>query len=232
MTQQHVHRGQRAPAWRPLTRPPSTTRRPPRAPKRRLRPRGDAVADPAQRRRRGVSTTRCGSTRATSVRPSPGAPPGQVVPVTPARADGCRRDAAKARQCTWAGRPAPRSPGARSTWCSSAATPTVALVRPLRWQRRCAGGACIPACACWWCRVGGGQARGRGRASTTWCAAGGEWREPGCSMLSAMNGDWSAPGNWRSRPANRNSRAGGARGAHRARPRRRSPRSARSPGGS
>jgi len=38
-------------------------------------------------------------------------------------------------------------------------------------------------------------------------AAGAEWREPGCSMCIAMNGDLVAPGSWRSAPATATSKA-------------------------
>ena len=82
--------------------------------------------------------------------------------------------------------------GSRSTSSSSARAPT-ARIADLR-----AGGAHLrraarspPACACWSCP--GSQrssARPRPRGSTAiFRDAGAEWREPGCSMCIAMNGD-------------------------------------------
>ena len=51
-------------------------------------------------------------------------------------------------------------------------------------------------------------------------AAGAEWREAGCSMCIAMNGDQLAPGSTRSAPRTATSRAARARAAGRSSPRR------------
>ena len=64
----------------------------------------------------------------------------------------------------------------------------------------------IRACACWWCRARSwSSARPKPKASTAIVrAAGAEWREPGCSMCIAMNGDLVAPGQLAVSTSNRN----------------------------
>ena len=96
---------------------------------------------------------------------------------------------------------------ARSTWCSSAAAPTRACrdlraaatraSRAARWPR---------ACACWWCRA---RSRSRRQAEAegldrVFREAGAEWREAGCSMCIAMNGDQLSPGQYAVSTSNRN----------------------------
>ncbi len=79
--------------------------------------------------------------------------------------------------------------------------------RPPRWPRACsAAGTSRNACACSSCRARTrSSARPRPKGSIEIVrAAGGEWREPGCSMCIAMNGDKVASGQLSVSTSNRN----------------------------
>jgi 3-isopropylmalate/(R)-2-methylmalate dehydratase large subunit len=57
----------------------------------------------------------------------------------------------------------------------------------------------------WWCPARTDQAAGRGRGlDAIFTAAGAEWREAGCSMCIAMNGDQLRPGQYAVSTSNRN----------------------------
>ena len=95
---------------------------------------------------------------------------------------------------------------ARSTWSSSAAAPTRASPTCARRPACCAGARSRRACACWWCPA---RSRSRRQAEAegldrVFREAGAEWREAGCSMCIAMNGDQLAPGQYAVSTSNRN----------------------------
>ena len=138
-----------------------------------------------------------------------------------------QRDPCARRWPTWRCRPASRSSAVRSTSSSSArartrASATCARPRAMLRGRQVAEGVrmlVVPGSS-------GGEAPGRGRGPGRGLReAGAEWREAGCSMCIAMNGDQLQPGQYARRRATATSRAGRARaGAPSSRARWRRPR--------
>jgi 3-isopropylmalate/(R)-2-methylmalate dehydratase large subunit len=126
-----------------------------------------------------------GHGRSTTPVPDPSAI-GRTASAPPVR-EGAGLHGPRARQA--AARPA------RSTWCSSAAAPTRACPTCASRGERSSRAARSPrACACWSCRAARHQEAGRGRGlDRIFKEAGAEWREPGCSMCIAMNGDQIEP---------------------------------------
>ena len=94
-----------------------------------------------------------------------------------------------------------------STWCSSAAAPTRACPTCRRRRRCCKGRKVAPGVRT--LVVPGSQrvkkaGRGRGPGPGLHATPGAEWREAGCSMCIAMNGDQLSPGQYAVSTCNRN----------------------------
>ena len=142
-----------------------------------------------------------------------GTNPGMGMPITGRVPDPDpierRRPESRARQrrcATWACSPASRCSATRWTWSSSAAAPTRAF--PIcGWRRACcAAGRWRRACACWSC-LARRTSRSRPKPKVwprSFKEAGAEWREAGCSMCIAMNGDQLEPGQYAVSTSNRN----------------------------
>ena len=168
-----------------------------------------ALARAAERRRARPSTARCTSTPST-LEPmiTYGTNPGMGVPIARrwCPSPNGRREPREGARATWASSPASRCSAGRSTSSSSAAAPTRAS----------------PTCARRRSVLRGPQGR-RGRAALVvpgsqqvkkqaeaegldrvFREAGAEWREPGCSMCIAMNGDRLQPGQYAVSTSNRN----------------------------
>ena len=126
----------------------------------------------------------------------------------PALADAGDRRRSRRRSATWACTPGqPLLGHSRSTSSSSGSCTNAPHLATCDWRRSVLRGRHVaPACACWSCPArsrSSAQAEAEG-LDDVFSAAGAEWREAGCSMCIAMNGDSSAPGQYAVSTSNRN----------------------------
>ena len=101
---------------------------------------------------------------------------------------------------------ASRSPARSSTSSSSGRAPTAGSRTCAPRPRSCAAATSPTACACWSC-PGSQQVKTQAESEgldEVFRAAGAEWRESGCSMCIAMNGDQLEPGQYGISTSNRN----------------------------
>ena len=188
-------------------------RPPPRAAGRRVGRRGRPLADAAHRRRRASSTSRS-RIDANALEPmvTYGTNPGMGIPITsrvpsPAdQADPAQRARSSTRSSTWTSQPGQAILGQKVDVvfvgsCTNGRISDLRLAAAVLKDRHVADGVRLMV-------VPGsrrGEARGRGEGLVEiFKAAGAEWREAGCSMCIAMNGDQLQPGQYAVSTSNRN----------------------------